>query len=105
MRFPPHSNERCQGFSINWKMGSGSEGFVPHGLTIRWNRFSPSENKAHGPIWEDEYLIGGMKMEKEDRDRGRPHLDPLEQATEALPKRDRYSREEAKETERLDHEE
>ena len=57
------------------------------------------------PFGKMNILIGGMEMEKEDRDRGRPHLDPLEQATEALPKRDRYSREEAKETERLDHEE
>lgn len=43
---------------------------------------------------DDEQLIGGMGMEKRDRDRGRTHLDPLEQATE-----------EAKDADLLDHEE
>ncbi|MFD1408873.1 hypothetical protein ACFQ49_12085 [Kroppenstedtia eburnea] len=44
-------------------------------------------------------------MEKRDRDRGRTHLDPLEQATEALPKLDRHPTEEAKDADLLDHEE
>lgn len=44
-------------------------------------------------------------MEKKDREQGRTHLDPLEQATEALPKLRRRPTEEPEDPNRLDHKE